>query len=306
MVAGDDQAVLVDELAVTAGERSTLERLTGPEIRAVCPVLDPKWATIGLLERGSQEIDVSALHQGFLRGLRTRDGTVITDAEVTSIGPTGGRWRVETSAGSVNAGIVVDAAGAWADGIADLAGIPPLGLQPMRRTAFTFAALEHDASTWPFVIEVGEQFYFKPEPGHLLGSLCEETPMHPHDVRPEEVDVALAIDRIQRATTLEIRHVEKAWAGLRTFAPDRNPVNGFDPDSDGFYWLAGQGGFGIMTSPAMARAAAGIIIDGSLPADLAQGITIDQLSPSRLRPGSGTVGDGDETSPDGRASRDDP
>ncbi|RPI25209.1 MAG: FAD-binding oxidoreductase, partial [Actinobacteria bacterium] len=282
-----DEARLVDELAASVSERIPLERLTGAALQAACPVLDPGWAAVGLLERGSQEIDVAALHQGFLRGLRTREGLVMTGAEVTGIDAAGGRWRVETSAGPVDAEVVVNAAGAWADVVAELAGLPPLGLQPMRRTAFTFAASGHDVAAWPFVVDVAERFYFKREPSQVLGSLCEETPMPPHDARPEEVDVALAIDRIQEATTLEIRHVTKAWAGLRTFAPDRDPVNGFDPDAEGFYWLAGQGGFGIMTSPAMARAAAGLIVDGSLPAGLvAHGIAADSLSPARLRPAS--------------------
>jgi D-arginine dehydrogenase len=284
MVATDDQAALVDELEASVDGRIPVERLTGAALQAACTVLDPEWAAIGLFERGSHEIDVSTLHQGFLRGIRRRGAEVMTDATVTGVLPLPGGWRVETAAGSVEAEIVVNAAGAWADEVARLAGVPPLGLQPLRRTAFTFEPSGHDISTWPFVIDVGERFYFKPERTQLLGSLAEQTPMDPHDVRPEEIDVALAIDRIQQATTMEIRHVKKTWAGLRTFAPDRDPVNGFDPEADGFYWLAGQGGYGIMTSPAMARAAAGIIVDGTLPGDLlALGISPRSLSPARLR-----------------------
>ena len=177
---------------------------------------------------------------------------------------------------------MVDAAGAWGDAIAETAGVAPLGLQPMRRTAFTFDP-GLDITTWPMVIDVAERFYFKPERTQIMGSLSEEHPMHPHDVRPEEIDVARAIDRIQQATTLEIRTVKRTWAGLRTFSPDRDPVNGFDPDADGFYWLVGQGGFGIMTSPAMGRIAAGLILGRGIPNDLAQrGLTEAALSPARL------------------------
>ena len=195
---------------------------------------------------------------------------------------TGDGWTVASGDRSWTADVVVNAAGAWCDDIARLAGVDPLGLQPMRRTAFTFDPAM-DISSWPMVIDVRERFYFKPERTQVMGSLSEEHPMPPHDVRADEIDVALAIDRIQRATTLDIRTVKRTWAGLRTFSPDRDPVNGFDVRHDGFYWLAGQGGFGIMTSPAMGRIAAGLILDGALPDDLASaGLTAEMLSPGRL------------------------
>lgn len=284
MIVGEEsQRASVDSVAAGAWGRVALRRFEGEEIVEACPVLDPGVIVTGVLEDSSREIDVAALHQGFLRGIRGRGGRVLTGAGVSGLMRDGGGWLVRTAAGDLRAEVVVNAAGAWADHVARLAGIGPIGLQPMRRTAFTFDA-PGDVSSWPMVVDADERFYFKPERTQVMASLAEETPMEPHDVRPEEIDVALAIERIEHATTLEIRHVKRTWAGLRTFAPDRGPVNGFDPDAEGFFWLAGQGGFGIMTAPAMARAAAGLIVDGALPADLvAHGLAAEALSPARLR-----------------------
>lgn len=204
---------------------------------------------------------------------------------VTSIEPGRRGWTVAAGKELISAGVVVNAAGAWADLVGQMAGARPLGLMPMRRTAFTFAAPPGlDPAKWPVVCDVDEAFYFKPEATQLMGSLAEETPMEPHDVRPDEIDVALAIERIEAATTLAIRHVHSTWAGLRSFVVDRRPAVGMDPDRPGFFWLAGQGGFGIMTSPAVSLAAAGLILDGRMPADLdGLGVTADVLSPARLR-----------------------
>ncbi|HEY5578367.1 MAG TPA: FAD-binding oxidoreductase, partial [Acidimicrobiia bacterium] len=197
----------------------------------------------------------------------------------------GSGWWIQTGSEEIHAAVVVNAAGAWCDVVGGLAGARPLGIQPMRRTAFTFPCPEGiDCRTLPFVDDVGEQWYFKPEGAGLLGSLSEETPMEPHDVRHEERDVALAIERIGRAVTFPIRHVGKAWAGLRSFVPDRRPVAGEDPDLPGFFWLAGQGGFGIMTSPALSRALASLVVEGRLPTDLtAAGLRQEELAPGRLR-----------------------
>ena len=178
----------------------------------------------------------------------------------------------------------MNAAGAWADAIASMAGVEPVGLVPKRRTAFTFKPPDGaDARRWPMVIDIDERWYFKPEGPHLLASPADETPMEPHDVRHREEDVALAIDRIQGATTMTIRSIEHAWAGLRSFVADKRPVNGWAPDAPGFYWLAGQGGYGIKTSPAMATFATGIITGAGLPDHLTDlGLTVEHLSPARL------------------------
>ena len=285
-IARADQRASIEGL-IEASIDVSLEVVEGRRTRELCPVLSDE-IVLGVTEPDAMEIDVHGLHQGFLRGVRTRGSRVRTDAGARRLDWDGTSWRVEAGDGVVTAPVVVNASGAWADEVAALAGLEPLGLMPMRRTAFTFPRPEGgDRSNWPIVIDVDEQFYFKPESSQLMGSLAEETPMHPHDVRPEEIDVARAIDRIQAATTMEIRHVGRAWAGLRTFAPDRLPVVGFDPEHRGFFWLAGQGGYGIMTSPALARTASGLIVDGHLPGDLVSaGLSSAEIGPERFRHGS--------------------
>jgi len=273
-IARDDQLDLIDqEVGCSAG---LVRRLDTDEAVELCPVLDPAYVAGALVEPDAGSIDVHALHQGFLRGLRRRGGRVRTNAEVVSL-TRGAVWTVETADGGLQTPVVVNASGAWADHIATVAGARPLGLTPLRRTAFTFASAE-DITGWPMVIDIEETFYLKPDGPLLLASPCDETPMEPCDVRHEEIDVAIAIERIQAATTLHIRHVKTAWAGLRTFAPDRKPVVGWDPDMPGFFWLAGQGGFGIMTSPAMAQTAVALITGGTPP----DGIDPPRLDPARF------------------------
>ncbi|MGI9528406.1 MAG: NAD(P)/FAD-dependent oxidoreductase [Acidimicrobiia bacterium] len=284
IVGAADRRSTIEEMASEASERTEVQFVSGVDVRSACPVLGSELAA-GVLEPGSTEIDVAALHQGYLRGARERGANIVTNAAVVSLARSANGWTVDAGDDSYDADVVVNAAGAWSDELARAAGVTPLGLQPFRRTAFAFEP-DADIEDWPMVIEVDESFYFKPERTVVMGSLCEETPMPPHDVQPEEIDVALAIDRIQAATDLSIPHVKRTWAGLRTFAPDRDPINGFDADVGGFYWLAGQGGFGIMTSPAMGRIAAGQILDGEMPDDLKRlGLTSETLSPSRLRAG---------------------
>jgi len=281
-VGDEHQRPQIERLTASARDKAAVEIVAGDTLASLCPVLRRDVLTVGAFEAGSMEIDVAVLHQGFLRGIRDRGGAIHTGAAVSQIEPGDDCWTIGTNELQFETPVVVDAAGAWADGVAEMAGVDPLGLQPMRRTAFVFDPAA-DTTSWPMVIEVDESFYFKPERSQVLGSLAEEIPVEPHDVKAEEIDVALAIDRIQAATTFDIRSVKRTWAGLRTFAPDRMPVNGFDGEAAGFYWLAGQGGFGIMTSPAMARAAAGLICDEELPEDLAAfGITSDALDPRRL------------------------
>jgi D-arginine dehydrogenase len=207
---------------------------------------------------------------------------------VDRIERTGAGWTIRAEDLVVSTPVVVNAAGAWCDVVGAMAGVPPIGLVPKRRTAFTFAAPAGvDLAKMAVVIDVSEEFYFKPEMGQIMGSLADETPMEPHDVRPEEIDVALAIERIQAATTLEIRHVKRTWAGLRSFVADRVPVVGEDPTAPGFFWLAGQGGAGIMTSPAMARTITGLVTAGKIPEDLVgNGVGADALAVDRI-PGRG-------------------
>jgi D-arginine dehydrogenase len=280
-----DQRRALDRLqAETSAQVPDLERLDRGQTLARVPTLDPDYVAGGLYDPTSMDLDVAAIHQGYIKGFRARGGTVVTDAEVSAIGGNAAPWRVETRAGSFEAVVLVDAAGAWADAVAGMAGVAPLGLVPKRRTAILFEPSTTPDPGWPAVIDADEQFYFKPESGLLLGSPADETPVAPCDVQPEELDVALAIDRIERATTFRITHVRRKWAGLRTFAPDKTPTVGTDESAPGFFWLAGQGGYGIQTAPALARAAAKLLVEGVLPEDLlGRGLAAEDLLPLRLR-----------------------
>jgi len=268
-----------------AGEELGVEvrLLDAAATRSLCPVLREEYVAGGLLEPGARGIDVAGTLDGFLRGLRARGGAVRTRAEVVRVEPVGGAWEVEAGGEIHRAAVVVNAAGAWCDEVGRLAGARPIGLQPLRRTAITIDGPPgHDFRAWPFVVDVDEEFYFEPEGAQILASPADETPSEPCDAAAEDYDVAVAVDRVERATTLEIRYIRRRWAGLRSFVADRAPVIGSDPDLPGFFWLAGQGGFGIMTSPAAARTAASLIVRGSLPPDLEElGLTEEQLSPRR-------------------------
>ena len=193
-------------------------------------------------------------------------------------------WQVQAGEHSYQAPVIVNAAGAWGDEIAALAGATPLGLQPKRRSAFTFdAPKDMNAHLWPFALGVLEDWYIKPDAGQMIGSPANTDPVAAHDVQPEELDIAMGIYRIEEATTLQIRRPSHTWAGLRTFAPDGDLVNGFDAQTPGFYWLVGQGGYGIQTSAAMGQAAAALLAGQALPEHLqAQGLTAAMLSPARL------------------------
>ena len=252
--------------------------------RAHVPPLRDEACALAVHEPGAVDIDVDALHQGYLRSVRRGGGSVHLATPVTGIARAGEGWRVSTPAGDVACGTVVDAAGAWGDSVAAMAGVDPLGLRPLRRTAFLFDQPDEGARRWPLVVDVDDRFYVKPDAGKLLGSLADETPSEPCDAKPEELDVALAIDRIEAALDLRVKGVARPWAGLRTFSPDRVPTVGADPDHPGFVWVVGQGGYGIKTSPAMARAAAAATLDDPWPDELtAAGIDAATLSPARFR-----------------------
>ncbi len=254
------------------------------------PVLRPEMAHCGVFEPDAMDMDVHAIHQGFLRGAKAAGAQLVCGAGVQRIQrETGGGWRVDTAAGSFTAPIVVNAAGAWCDELARMAGVAPVGLVPKRRTAFTSEAPAGcDISAWPLVIDALESFYFKPDAGVLLLSPANEDPVAPQDVQPEELDIAIAVDRIETATTLQIRQVRRKWAGLRSFVADKSPVVGFAPDAPGFFWLAGQGGYGIQTAPAMGQLAAALVQGQPVPAALAAlGLRYQDVSPARAALGPG-------------------
>lgn len=257
------------------------------EAMAYCPVLRPDWCRRAMLKPGAQDIDVDALHQGFLRGIRAAGGHVVRSARVRSLQRDGGRWRAGTDAGTFTATTVVNAAGAWADEVAVLAGVAPLGLVPLRRTAFLVDGPDdHDVRGWPMVTDVTDTFYVKPESGRLLVSPCDATPAPPGDARPDDLDVARGAARVEAATTLPIRRVRRAWAGLRTSTADDVPVVGSAPGTPDFLWFAGFGGYGVQVAPAAGRLLAALAT-GTDPA-LATGLDPTLAAgtdPGRLAPG---------------------
>ncbi len=272
---------------------ATLRALTVAQGLALCPILRPAWLAGAAIDETGSDIDVAAVHQGCLRLARRAGARVVLDAFETAIalGPQG--WCVRTRAGDFEAPVLVNATGAWADAVARTAGVPPVGLQPMRRTAVTLPAPAGcDIAAWPLVMDIDEQFYFKPDAGQLLLSPANEDPMDPCDAAPDEMDIAIAVDRFEAATTVPVRKINHRWAGLRSFVADRSPVAGFDPAAEGFFWLAGQGGYGIQMAPALARTAAALLLGRPLPADIAaQGVRAEDLSPSRPALRNGIQGD---------------
>jgi D-arginine dehydrogenase len=249
-----------------------------------CPVLRPQRLAAGLYEAAAQDMDVDAILQGFLRGARAAGARVHTGAGLLEARRQGGAWELSSDAGRFDADVVVDAAGAWADVCAGIAGARPLGLVPKRRSAFVFAAPDGlDCRAWPAVIDADERFYFKPDAGLLLGSPANADATQPHDVQPEEIDIATGIWGIEQATTLNIRRPRSSWAGLRSFFDDGEAACGFDPRLPGWFWLAGLGGYGIQSAPGLARAAAALLLGRALPRDLLeQGFDPVRLDPARL------------------------
>jgi len=242
-------------------DNPALVRLSAEAVRKRVPVFAEDYLGSGLWERRGGDLDVDAILQGYLRLFRRRGGILRNDHAVVSLQRAGGTWRASAGADSYEAPVVINAAGAWADRVASLAGLQPLGIRPLRRTALTVAAPEGvDIRDWPNMIDADEDFYFKPEAGHILISPADETPTEPCDAQPDDYDVAVGVDRFEHATGLDIRHVMTRWAGLRTFAPDRVFVSGFDPRTEGFYWQAGQGGYGIQSAPAMAKLARYLVL----------------------------------------------
>jgi D-arginine dehydrogenase len=281
-IASEAQLGALDAFCALPDVAPSIRRQSADAARALCPILRPDYIAGAALETASADVDVDVLHQGWLRQLKARGGRLIVDAEVKSLMRQGDGWRVETSEQTIDARIVINAAGAWADQIAALAGVDTIGLQPRRRTALIVDAPQGaDSDAWPMVIDIAEQFYFRPDAGALLLSPGDETPSEPCDAQPDEWDIASAIDRVGAATTLEVRRVRRSWAGLRSFAPDRNPVVGYAPDAPGFFWLAGQGGYGIQTAPAMAKLATALVRGAPVPDDLAR----FAVNPDDLRPG---------------------
>ncbi len=238
-----------------------------------------------IFEPEADDMDVASIHGGFLKGARANGAVLRLDSEVIGLDREDGLWTVSLRRGeAVRAANIVNAAGAWADVVGALAGAAPIGLVPKRRTAFTFEApADLDLHAMPMVIDFDESWYFKPEVGQFLGSLADETPSPPCDAQPEDIDVATAVERIETATSLQIRRIRNKWAGLRSFVADKNLVVGYDGAVEGFFWLAGQGGYGIQTGAAAGRLAASLAQGRGLPDDIVDlGVSERALSPLRF------------------------
>ncbi len=279
-IARQDQLRQLTDFAAQNDVGDCVRAVTASQALQMCPVLRPGYVAAAVLEEAAADMDVNALHQGYLRQLRQRGGRVLLNAEALEFSYAKAIWQVRTHDATFQAPVVVNAAGAWADKVAVRAGARPLGIQPCRRTAVLVDPPPDIATAkFPMVIDVDETFYFKPDAGLLFLTPADENPIDACDVQPEEIDVAIAIDRVQQATTLQISRIRKRWAGLRSFAPDRTPVIGFDPCLSGFFWLAGQGGYGIQTAPT-AGALAAALIRQDLPSELRE-LPINELSPGR-------------------------
>lgn len=285
LIASDEKKERLDEVfARESAAGPGLERLTLDQAMARVPILNPDYVAAAFFDPDCFDIEVESVLQGFARGARAAGAEIITTAELFSHGREPDGWVLDTAAGEVRAKIVVNAAGGWADTVAGLFGLRPLGVRPLRRTAITVDPPDGiDISALPEINEIDEQFYIKPDAGRLLVSPADESPTDPCDAQPEEIDVAYAAWYLEQATTVPVRHVAHSWAGLRSFAPDRVPVVGFSGEAEGFFWLAGQGGFGILSSPALGRYAAELIADGApSPLFAAHGLFREMLSPMRL------------------------
>jgi D-arginine dehydrogenase len=261
---------------------ASLTRLISPaEAAERVPILKPEWTTHALLEDGAQDIEVHSLHQGFLRGIKARGAELFCNSPIQSIQSVGDCWEVVAGGQTFRSARLINAAGAWADEIAQLAGVPSIALEPRRRTALLIDA-PAGARDWPMVMDASDTFYFKPDAGRLLVSPADEIPSTPCDAQPDDLDVAIAVDRFEQATTVTVTHVRHRWAGLRNFVADRSPVCGYDPRVTNFFWLAAQGGYGIQTAPALSRVAAALALGQPLPAGIAEfGVRVEDLAVGR-------------------------
>ncbi|SDX22995.1 Glycine/D-amino acid oxidase [Collimonas sp. OK242] len=294
MFATQDQLAELDKHEAIV--RSVSDKVERPDAEQACrrvPVLRRELVAAAVYEADAADIDVHALHQGFLRGAKAgaAGAKLICDAAVLALAYRTQTWEITTTQGRFSAPVVINAAGAWADVIGQMAGAAHIGLAPMRRSAFTFQPpAGMDVSSWPLFMRIDESFYVKPDAGMLLGSPANVDPVAPHDVQAEELDIAIAIDHIQNLTTLHVRRPSHVWAGLRSFVADGSLVAGFDQQLAGFFWAAGQGGYGIQSAPAAGEAYAAMLRGLPIPDHiLAHGVDAAALSPARL---SGKDGDG--------------
>jgi len=259
MIASKDEIPAVEAYLARA---EGVEELSPQEAVQQIPILRQDRIERAVFERGARDIDVDRLLQGFAKLIRAHGGRLVNHAEAVRINRLDGKWLVETPAGKFEAPVLVNAAGAWADVVAKRAGVDRVGLQPMRRSfAVLSAPAGYDVDAWPLCVSASETWYFKPAAGKLMVSPADEDPVEPHDAWPDDMVLAEGLDRFEKATNMTVTRVERSWAGLRNFVADRTPVVGFASGAEGFFWLAGQGGYGVQTSPALANLAADLVLD---------------------------------------------
>ncbi|WP_421706928.1 NAD(P)/FAD-dependent oxidoreductase [Algihabitans sp.] len=278
------QAAAFDDLMA---EGDGVEALDEASVHALVPALRPGSFTRAAYEADAMDIDVDRLHQIYLRFLKQAGGTLVCNARVTALRRADEVWHLETTAGAFAAPLIVNAAGAWADQVAQQAGLPPVGLQPLRRSAALLAPRDGwDVARWPLTGDLGERWYMRPDAGRMMVSPADADLVEPQDAWPDDLVLAEGLDRFARVFDYEVTRLEASWAGLRTFAPDKSLVIGFDPAGEGFFWLAGQGGYGIQTAPAAARLTAALVLGKALPPELAaQTFETEGVSPARFRQG---------------------
>jgi D-arginine dehydrogenase len=284
LIASTSQADTLSRFLELAAGGNGVEVKTAREAGELHPLLRSDDLGGAAYIKNSGDIEVHELHRGYLRLLQSRRGALTTGAQVTQLERSRGTWMVTTARDTFRAAVVVNAAGPWAGQVGKLAGAIDVGLQPRKRTACLIKPPpEHTIQQWPMLVDADEQFYLKPDAGMLLLSPADETRCDPCDAQADDLDIAIAVDRIERATTLNVARVTHKWAGLRSFVHDRSPVVGFDPLQPEFFWHAALGGYGIQTAPALSRAAAALALGRSIDEDLLEfGITETALSPSRL------------------------
>ena len=277
------QRAAFDELLKSGSAAGDLEYVSPQAALELSCVLRPEGLLGGLVDRNCADIEVHELHRGYIRALKQRGGAVALGSQAVHLRRDADKWIVDCGGESYRAGVIVNAAGAWAGEVARMAGAQKIELEPRRRTAvLTDAPPGVTPDKWPFIVDVEEQFYMKPDAGLLLFSPADETPAAPCDAQPEDLDVAIAVDRLQRETTLEVRHIRRKWAGLRSFVADRSPVIGYDRLQPGFFWVAALGGYGIQTAPALSALAAALVLHRAEEQLVSIGLSVEDISPARL------------------------
>lgn len=266
-------------------EAESVEEISLAEIKQLWPIYREGYAKRGFLDSSSGDLDVDLIHRGYLKQFKARGGNLFLNCPAQKISRQGGHWHVTTAQGGFSAKTIVNAAGAWGDVVAGLAGVKAVGLVPKRRSIGVIPIAGHpDLMSWPFVVDAAETWYCKPQSGKMLVSSADATPVEPHDAFADDMAIAEGIERLMAATNVEVTRLEHSWGGLRTFAPDGSPVIGFDPSADGFFWLVGQGGYGILSAPALSRTAAAMVMHQPPPEDvLALGLDPAHITPKRFR-----------------------